>query len=482
MKLSDLSDEQWFQRLSARRNANVARIRELWAYYDNEQPLYHVARILAEQDNRFPPLVVNWIRKYVGSIDGRSILEGFSFVGDDDLDSDMQRIMLRNELDLRHSLNNVSTLVTGRSYGVAGPGSDGALLTIESPDSMAVERDPLTGEVIASIKFWSSDVEQSTEDSAVMQLPDSRGGARLVTYYQGKPEGEKRLKWMAGPSKLQQSGTIPVVEFLNRDRWGKAVPQIDDLIPVVDAANFTATSMMATILRHAMPRILAVNIESSQFLNTDGTVKQDALKAATGSVWMVPAPVDDSGALIPKDQLGADVDIKQLPASDLRNFHETLNLLARIGAGLCDLSPSDLGFGVSENPPSAESQVVAKAERLLGIERFNRQQGAGYERLMRYALAVEGKDPGKNKLIESKFRNPATPTKQSMADAAVKTYSTGLADLYQGRKDYGYTPTEIAAMEARERKLARDPFVPDDNDDDPDAGNGDDPVDPPAGV
>lgn len=464
MKLSDLSDQDWFTRLSGRRNHAQTHIGDMWNYYDGNQPLYHVARILAEQDNRFPPLVINWCRKYIRSIDGRSILEGFSFVGDDDLDDRMQRIMLRNELDLKHSLNNTATLVTGRSYGVAGPGADGALVTIESPDSMAVERDPLTGEVRASIKFWSSDPEQATEDCAVLQLPSLSGGSRLVEYVNGKPEGETKFKWMAGPAKLQQSGTIPVVPFLNADRWGKPVSAMTDLIPIVDAANFTATSMMATILRHAMPRILAINVQSAQFLNQDGSVNQEALKAATGSVWMVPAAEDDNGELLPRDQT-PDVDIKQLPAADIRNFHETLSLLARIGAGLGDLTPTDFGFGQSENPPSAESQVVAKSERLLGIERFNRQQGAGYERLMRYALAVEGEDPGAEKLIETKFRNPATPTKQSMADAAQKTLASGIADLYQSRKDYGYTPTEIAAMEKRERQLARNPFsVPEDDD------------------
>lgn len=448
MKLSDLSDEQWFQRLSARRNTNAAKAAEKWAYYDNEQPLYHVARILAEQDNKFPPLTINWCRKYAKSIDGRSILEGFSYVGDDSLDEQMQTIMLRNELDMRHSVNNISTLVPGWSYGMVGPGSDGARITIESPSSMAVERDPLTGETVAAIKFWSSDAEHGVDDRAVLHLPDPRGGSRLIDYELGKPVGEKRMRWMAGPAKYQSSGSVPVVPFFNQDRWGQPTSQLADLIPVVDAANFVATSMMATILRHAMPRILAINVQSSQFLNSDGTVNKEALKAATGSVWMVPAAEDDDGNLMKKGE-APEVDIKQLPASDIRNFHETMSLLARIGAGLCDLTPVDLGFGVSDNPPSADSIDKSKDERLLGIERFNRQQGAGYERLMRYALAVEGKNVGK-RLIETRFRNVATPTKQSMAQSAVATYDAGISDLYQARKDYGYTPTEISAMEERE--------------------------------
>lgn|GEM_PF-4780071 len=449
MKLSDLSDDQWFKRLSARRDDNARTVSKLWAYYDNRQPMYHVARILAEQDNKFPSLTVNWCRKYIRSMDGRSILEGFGYVGQDSLDDDMQKIMLRNELDLKHSLNNTSTMVTGWSYGMVGPSDDGARITIESPDSMAVERDPLTGEVVAALNFWSSDIEDAADDRAVLHLPDPRGGSRLIDYELGKPVGEKRQEWMAAPSKAQASGLVPVVPFLNQERWGRPSSQLVDLIPVVDAANFTATSMMATILRHAMPRILAINIQSAMFLNQDGSVNSNALKAATGEMWVVPAPEDDDGNLLPDNDV-PDVDIKQLPASDLRNFHDTMSLLARIGAGLCDLTPSDFGFGVSDNPPSAESINESKRERLLGIERFNRQQGAGYERIMRYALAVEGQEVGK-RLISPKFREPATPTKQSMADAAVKALENGIADTYQARVDYGYTATQIADIEGRER-------------------------------
>jgi hypothetical protein len=446
VKLSDLSDQDWFNRLSARRNANLRAIADWWAYYDNTQPMYHVMRLLSDQDDRFPALSINWCRKYVRSIDGRSNLEGFGYVGQDSIDERMQKIMLRNELDLHQSLNNVATLVTSTSYGMVGPSADGAVVTIESPDSMAVEVDPRTREVRTSLNFWSSDSEGATDDLAVLQLPDSRGGSRLVEFELGKPVGEQRMKWMAGPAKIQASGLIPVVPFLNQARWGKPTSQLVDLKPIVDAANLIATEMLGTAHHHAMPRMIANNVAEALFFNEDGTPNREALKSATGAVWIIPAETDDRGNT-PENAPVAD--IKQLPASDLRNFHDTLSLLARVGSGLCDLTPTDFGFGVSDNPPSADSINASKHERLLGIERFNRQQGAGYERLMRYALAVEGSDPGK-RLIEAKFRNPATPTQQSMADAAVKTYSTGISDLYQARVDYGYTTTQIQAMEKRE--------------------------------
>lgn len=460
MKLSDLSDEQWFQRLSGRRNGKARQIADMWNYYRGTQPLYYVARILSEQDERFPALTINWCRKYVRSIDGRSLLEGFGYVGQDSLDDDMQQIMLRNELDLNQSSNNIATLATGESYAMIGPADDGsALITIESPESMAVEVDPRTRRPIGAVKFWRSDAlgGNTVEDQAVLLLPNSDGsGSRLIEFEYGKPVGEKKQQeWMAGPAKLQSSPTIPVVPFFNNETQGCGESQMLDLIPLVDAANIVATSMMASVLHHAMPRMLALNVAESLFMNEDGTVNREAVKSATGALWIVPAETDEEGNV---PEHAPEADVKQLPASDLRNFHDTLSNLARIGAGLCDLTPSDFGFGVSDNPPSAESINESKRERLLGIERFNRQQGSRYEQVMRIALAVEGKDPGK-KLIRSEFRNPATPTKQSMADAAVKTYGAGISDLHQARIDYGYTATQIQSMEERERSAASDPAL-----------------------
>src|SRR5699024_5989503 len=182
MKLSNLSPEEWFKRLSARRDENKTRVNELWPYYEGTQPMNWVARILAEQDNRFPMLTINCRRKYVRSGDRRSILEGCGYAGEDSFDDDMQRIMRRNELDLHNSVNNIATLVTGVSYGMVSPReSDGAaVITIEDPASMAVERDPVTGEVIAAIKFWSSDPDKDDEDQSILHLPGKSGGSQLI--------------------------------------------------------------------------------------------------------------------------------------------------------------------------------------------------------------------------------------------------------------------------------------------------------------
>lgn len=444
MKLSDLSDEQWFQRLSARHNAQQRAVREWWQYYDGEQPLYYLLRILAEQDGRFGALTINWCEKYINAIDRRCFVEGFTLGGADVPDDDLWAIWQRNDMAEYQSENNVASLVTGNSYVMVGPSDEGALLTVESPDSMAIEVDPLTRRTVAALKFYKSDSEATTDDRAVLSLP-----GRLVEFELGKPVKSQKQGWMEAARRLQSSPEVPVVQFPNRQRQRVGRSQLRALRPVVDAANFTATSMMASVLHHAMPRMLAINVAESLFMNEDGSVNREAVKSATGSLWVVPAETDDQGN-VPENAPVPDV--KQLPATDMRNFHETLSTLGRLGAGLCDLAPHEMGFGVADNPASADGIRASENGMVAEVERLHVARGNGYERVMRLAMAVEGRDPSTATGLETVWRSPATPTQAAKADAAVKMYANGqgLADKHQARLDYGYSRSTIKAMEERE--------------------------------
>jgi hypothetical protein len=465
VKLSDLTDEDWFKRLSARRDAQVAGtstelgISQWWQYYDGTQPLYFLLRILEEQDDRFSALTVNWCEKFVDSVDQRCHVEGFTLNGQDSPDDELWATWVRNDMPEYQSENNIASLVTGNSYIMVGPSDEGALITVEASDSMAVEIDPLTRRVVAALKFYKSDSEALSDDRAVLHVPDTSGGSRLVDFEAGKKvDGGTTQKWMSGASKLQGSPEVPVVPFPNRQRQRQGRSELRSLRPIVDSVNFTATSMMASVLHHAMPRMLAINVAESMFLNDDGSVNREAVKSATGALWIVPAETDEAGNVPANAPVP---DVKQLPASEMRNFHETLATLGRIGAGLCGLSPHTFGFGVADNPASADGIRASRDDLVARVERIQMARGNGYERVMRLAMAVEGRDPALATGMESQWRSAATPTMAAAADAAVKMYSggTGLADKHQARVDFGYSAETIKAMEEREAKAAVDPVT-----------------------
>lgn len=451
MKLSDLTAEQWFLRLSARRNAALREQEQWWSYYEGRQPSLHLLRILSEQDNRFGPLRINWSQVFTDTVDERMFVEGFTLNGVDQPDDDLWSIWQRNDMSEYQSENNVASLVTGCSYMMVGPSDEGALLTVESPDSMAVEIDPLTRRVVAALKFYKSDAEATIDDRAVLLLPN-----QIVQFEVGKPVGSQKQAWMAGTRNLQSSPLVPVVPFPNRQRQRVGHSELESLRTLVDNADIVATAMMASVIHHAMPRMLAVNVAESMFLNKDGTPNRAALSAATGSVWIVPTEEDENGKIV---ENAPEPKIQQLPASDLRNFHDTLSTLGRIAAGLCGLPPHSFGFGVADNPASADGIRASENKLVSRVERLQIARGNGYERVMRLAMAVEGRDPAQAVGLETNWRSAATPTAAAKADAAVKMYQTGLFDTQLALEEYGLSQARVKSMIERQAAAADDPTL-----------------------
>ena len=458
MKLSDLSDQEWFNRLQRRRVYQQITARGWLDRYDGNAPMYWLTKLLSEQDDRFGALTINWEQKFLDTIDGLCVTEGFLVNGTEDLDAEMWAAWTRNDMPEFESENNINTLATGYGFVVVGDDGDGgALITVESPEQMAIEIDPLTRKTVASLLFYKSDPELPVDDMAVLQVAGEKG-ARQVVFENGKAAGEKVQKWASAATALQSSPDIPVVRYLNRQRQRVPRSELTALAPLVDGANLIATHMLATSHHHAMPRMLAINVSEAQFFNEDGTVNREAVKAATGQMWVIPAEEDEDGNVLPPNE-APDVDVKQLPAADLRNFHESISLLGRIGAGLCDMSPSDFGFGVADNPESAQSQAMKYVSMATRVRRVHASRGSAHARVMRLAAAVEGRDVQSLKSIESKWLDPSKLTSPERMKAARDGYESGLSDLHQARLDAGYSPTTIQAMELRERSLARDPFV-----------------------
>lgn len=432
MKLSDLDDQAWLARLGERRMRDLSRQADWWSYYYGNQPLYFIAKILQEQEDRFPPLVINWCQKFVDWIDARCQVEGFRIGGEPAGDEDLWDIWQHNNLDEEQSENNVSSLVTGAGYVLVAPDDDGrALITVEPPESVAVEMDPRTRKVLAAIKTWRSEEsltssETLLDDMAEIWLPD-----RIVTF-----QGEEKVA-----ERKQKAGAVGAFPFWNRRQRLRGHSELQTLKPIVDAANQVATNMMAGVEHHAVPRKWALNIAERDFTDQDGN-PIPAWKIATGALWAQPFDEDNPDV---KPEVG------QFAQSDLRNFHETIMLLGRIGAGLCDIAPHEFGFGVADNPASADGIEAAKESGVRRVERILTARGGAWEAVMRHAAVIEGKDPKTLDRLETIWRDPSTPTKAAKVAAAAQALSTGIIDRRQAREDAGYSDTQIRNMEEREK-------------------------------
>lgn len=452
MALSDLTDDEWLARLTAKRTAFLAEQERLWTYYDNEQPLAYVARILAEQDDRFPPLMINWAGLVVDSLEERLDIEGFRIGDSDELDEDLYDIWQANDLDEGSGEGHICSMVTSTGYHMLGPGvdSDTPRITMEYPDQVAVETDPATRRIVAALKVWKSDEALGAEDMACLYLP-----GRTITYQQGKRGAFEaaevtREGWAKALEDQQTSPLVPVVPMLNRPRRGKGHTELKAIIPLVDAANQTATNMLAGIEHHALPRRWGINLSRDDFVDAEGR-PLPAWKIAAGYVWAVQRPVDENGNPLPSGE-GDRPQIGQFTASDLSNFHNSLRQISTLAASLYGLPPHYLGYS-TENPASADAIRSSEARLIKRAERHQRTFGGSWEQTMRIALAMIGRDPSEANRLETVWRDASTPTASAVADRAVKLVQAGIIDREQAREDIGYTPAQRRRMAERESDM-----------------------------
>lgn len=438
----ELTDDQWFARLNGRRQRQQTEAKRLWEYYDNEQPLAYVARILAEQGDRFPALRINWSALVVDSIEERLDVEGFR-VGDGsaDLDDELVAVWQDNDLDEASGEGHAAAMVAKQAYVMVGPtpGDESRpLVTVEYSDQVAVEVDPVTRRTRAALKVWASDTEVGTLDMAELQLP-----GRKVTYELGKKVEEQAQPWAKALERHQTSPLVGVVPMFNRPRRWVGRSELDAIIPLVDGCNQTATNMMAALEHHALPRRWALNVAESDFQDAEGK-QVPAWKIATGAIWAIPRVDDDTGVLGEQAQ----PKVGQFSAADLQNFHGSLRMLSILAASLYGLPPHYMGLA-GDNPASADAIRAAESRLVKRAERRQRTFGGTWERAMRIALAIMGRDPSEANRIETVWRDPATPTRAAQADAAVKLKQADIIDSEQAQEDAGYSRAQRDAMAAR---------------------------------
>lgn len=443
MKLSDFTPEQWYTRLTTRLLCQSRASEKWWQYIDLEQPLVYVARILAEQDDRFPPLLLPWSDLVIASVAERLKLEAFLLANEDPAD-DLNKLWQDNDLDDQADEAQYAAMVSGAHYLMIGPGDgDYPLITTEYDDQVAVELDPRTRQPIAGLKVWQEEHDLGGDLLGVLYLPGGRG----FEFRNAELEATFELGgWTARLAEDPKLPSVPFVPMLNRPRRGVGHSDLVAIKPLVDAANQFATNMMAAGESHAVARKWAVNVSEKDFEDESGKPIA-AWQAAMRAVWAVPPPAPGQrGEQVPEVKLG------QFTASDLSNFHNSLKTLATFAASAYGLPPNYMGYS-SENPPSAESILYSIERLVLRAEQRQRWGGKAYKKANQVAWAIMDRDPDEIRGHEAKWRNAATPTMASKVDAAIKAAGGPIIDVEQAWNDVGYSEQTKAGL--RRRMLGR---------------------------
>lgn len=434
----DLTPEQWLKRLISCHDHDLAELKLMDAYYEGTQPLSYLApEILRELEDRMRALVINWPRLVVDALDERLDIEGFRYSNAESAEEDLWELWQANDLDEGSQQVHVDALALKRSYVIVGTNEDDEETPIITPESaldVYAERDPRTRKVTAAIKRWEEPGDgTATTKLATLYLPDRR-----VDFQEEKGE------WKQSGEDVHNLGEVLVVPMANKPRLRHmdGTSELHDVVPISDAACKIASDMMVSAEFHAMPRRYATGMSREDFQDEDGR-PIGALSATAGRLWVVK-----------NDKVKFD----QFPEAQLANFHDTINLLARLVSSLTGLPPAFLGLATAQ-PPSADAIRASEARLVKRAERRQRAFGESWERVMRLAMLIrDGKgnvDP-RARSLETIWRDPATPTYAQKADAVVKLKQAGLLPDEAAWEELGYSSTKIKRLQQmQDEQLSR---------------------------
>jgi hypothetical protein len=428
------------------------------AHYCGEQPLSYMApELIMELGDRLRQVVVHWPGLAIDSTEERLDVEGFRLGGKAEAADDLWGIWQANGLDLSSHQAQVDALVMRRSYLIVGtrtgddidPSSgvdiDVPLISVESPLEVFAARDPRTRRTASAAKWWSAPGPKGEDENHVTLYQRNS----TSWWVERRSDVTGRTGWVLdedGSKGVDEHklGVVPVVPLVNRPRTSAkpgAVEGTSDLaavIPLSDAACKIATDMMVGAEFHALPRRWATGVDAASFVDQGGN-PVSALSRVAGRLW-----ADESG----------DVKFGQFSEANLSNFHETMNLLAHMVAGIAGLPPHYLGLA-TDNPASADAIRSGEARLVKRAERRQRTFGEAYEQVMRIALLFrDGRLPSGASRMETLWRDASTPTIAQAADAAVKKFAGGIVPLRQTREDLGYSSIQIQRMEQADSDAA----------------------------
>jgi hypothetical protein len=431
--MDDLSDAEWASWLSRCHDSELGQLKQLNNYYEGEQPLKYLhPELQRELGEQLTQLIINWPRLVVDACEERLDVEGFRLPDAEEGDKEMWRIWQANGMDVKSQQAHVDAMVMKRSFLVVGSNAkdaDTPLVTAESPLQMYADFDPATREVRAALKRYN-DIDPLTGVLLARHATLYRPNA-TIHFDSGAPG-----TWTVTDRDDHGVGEPLVVVLANRPRLllPGGVSELADVLPISDAACKIATDMMVGSEFHAMPRRWALGFDKDDFTDKDGNPLSVWSRLA-GRIWATGRTRKNDGA-----------EVGQFPESDLKNFHSTIELLARIVASLGALPPNYLGL-TADDAASADAIRSREARLVKRAERKHRPLGDGYERMNRLIARVRDgvSDPSLQQL-ETMWRDPATPTYAQLADATVKLHVAGLLPTEQAWETLGYTTVQRQRM------------------------------------
>lgn len=363
-------------------------------YYNGRQRLAHLG-LAVPPELRVFETIVNWPRLYVDAIEQRQDVKMILRPGETQADPWLQEVYRANNLASELTLYRQDKYVYGRAFLCVGSNEDDPdmpLITVESPREMTVQVDARSRRLSAALRLYN--VKDGQARSATLYLPN------MTVWFDREAFG-----WVEKSRDEHKLGRLPIVMGLNRRMTGEwsGVSQMADVVGLTDAAARSLTNLQVAQETHAVPARWAAGVSKGDFVDADGKMLP-VWEAYYGAVWTTEKEQAKFG---------------QFSASDLKNFHETVELYAKQVAALTGL-PADY-FGINTTNPPAEGAIRAREARIVKTtERKNTQEGTELGWALGIAERIVTGEWPQGSRVDVQYHDPGTPTFAQKADALQK--------------------------------------------------------------
>ena len=358
-----------------------------YQYYRGLQKIAHLGVAVPPEVQPFA-FPFNWCRTYVNVLIERQEIRMFLRDGQMEEDEELRADWQTSNMDLQSCLAHRDLAVLGRSFisVSADPAGGRPRMRVESPRFMAALVSPTTYEMEGALRVF--------KDGGVMKrvlyLPDQ-------TILQSQQNGV----WGVEQRIVHDLGRVPIIMMLNEKETGafEGETLMADLKPIVDTAARVMLALQLGMETVATLQKVATGLDKKDFVDEDGQ-QLDAWQTYLGAILALSNP---------------DAKITQLPGADLRNFHETIKMLAEQASTVTGLPVRMMGQNTA-NPPT-EGTVLADESRLVKqVEMVEVIAGHGYSWALGICERIRKGSWDSDGRINTVWHNPGTPTTGQRSD------------------------------------------------------------------
>ena len=403
LRASLLSDDErtLIGRLERKRR-DAGRDLELFdRYYDGEQRLRHIGIAVPDELQEFQ-VVVNMPRVAVRETVRRQKLRAFQRAGSrQSIDPVLRQAWEANNLDSQSRLCHTNARVYGRavvSVNANEEDPEQPLITVEDTQQFAFSVNNARRRITAAWQMWREEFDPTRRGA--LYLPDS------TIWLTSTRDG-----WVVDDRDDHRLGRVPLVLFLNQQRTARwsGRSEMADVMGKTDAIARLLTNMQVAAETHAVPSRWVAGVSKGDFVDRDGK----------------PLPVWEAYFTALMATANKDAKFGQFTASDLKNFHDSVNnMLAWCAA---ELGLPTRYAGQQSVNPAAEGAIRADESRLIAnVEDMNAFDGDSWCWVMGLHERIRTREWLPNNSVRALWHDPATPTMAERGDYLTKMYSQGL--------------------------------------------------------